>query len=275
MMGAGSEKGPIDVLNVSETWKKRFRIIEKAGNIGAFGYRNGSQLDLSERFSVGFSVLAFFFGPFYYFFKGMHQKGFVLLGSGFLFSFVFALVEILINKTLPPFLYYIPTAALCASLASYDYYMFKVKLVTMWEPFRPFRQVWVAATFALACLVLPIATLTLGEKALSNFQMGSISFDGILPGGDLQAEFSGVWRDDEGTIVEISLDNEVKQITIAQQTVQVQIRKVEKADRTILMKPDTANQVWTLRQLGDGERSSLNLSINDRFEGYLTFVRPL
>lgn len=272
--GSLKDNNPIDSLNVSDTWKKRFRILEKAGDLGVFGYENRSRLAFSERFSIGFSFLAFFFGPFYYFFKGMYQKGFVLLGCGFIVAFLVTVVENFAGPIVRP-LHVGPIAITCATLASYDYYRLKVKQETMWEALGAFRQVWVAITFAGAAIVLHVAGLTVGETAVNNLKLAHVSFDNILPGKNLLTEVSGVWRDDEGTVVEISLDGDVKRIKIAQRAVQVQIKDAHKADGTIVLKPDTAHQVWTLRQIKEGERSSLRLTIDDRIEANLAFVRPL
>ena len=67
----------IDALPVSDTWKLRFRLLERAGGVKMPKLKD---LSTGERMKIMFNVLAFFFGPFYYAFKGMWKKGLVLFG---------------------------------------------------------------------------------------------------------------------------------------------------------------------------------------------------
>jgi hypothetical protein len=62
---------PIARLNVSEAWKRRFRLIEKAGGPDLPRFRD---LPFGERFGLNFNVLAFFFGPIYYLAKGLWRQ---------------------------------------------------------------------------------------------------------------------------------------------------------------------------------------------------------
>ena len=88
----------IERLDVSETWKRRFRIIERAGGPDLPKVRD---LPPADRRTIGFNFLGFFFGPFYYLAKGLWQQallytlmviGFVLLlemvGLGFITRFL-------------------------------------------------------------------------------------------------------------------------------------------------------------------------------------------
>lgn len=70
----------IDSLDVSEDWKRRFRIIEKYYNVGAWFYfpnANFKILPFGQKLSVAFSLYTFgtWFGPFAYLQKGMWLKG--------------------------------------------------------------------------------------------------------------------------------------------------------------------------------------------------------
>ncbi|HVJ38809.1 MAG TPA: DUF2628 domain-containing protein [Stenotrophomonas sp.] len=64
-------RDPIAALNVSETWKKRFRAIEKAGGPSMPRQR---ELLPAERRSVGFNGWAFLFGALYYLAKGLWRQ---------------------------------------------------------------------------------------------------------------------------------------------------------------------------------------------------------
>jgi hypothetical protein len=59
---------PIARLDVSDGWKRKFRLIEKAGGADLPNLR---ELPFGERRAIGFNFLAFFFGPFYYLAKGL------------------------------------------------------------------------------------------------------------------------------------------------------------------------------------------------------------
>jgi hypothetical protein len=58
-------------LPVSDTWKAKFQLIEKAGGVKLPQFK---ALSFGERMKIGFGVLPFLFGPFYYLAKGMWKK---------------------------------------------------------------------------------------------------------------------------------------------------------------------------------------------------------
>jgi len=62
---------PIARLDVSDTWKQRFRAIERAGGPDL---RELRKLAASERRGLTFNFLAFFFGPFYFLAKGLWRQ---------------------------------------------------------------------------------------------------------------------------------------------------------------------------------------------------------
>ena len=111
----------VDALDVSETWKMRFKLIERIGwDQGIWkNYWNYYHLTFSERLRL-FSYWGSFFGPFYYFAKGMWRKGIAYLALGFLLAWGLAAADInakWLNFWLPTW---------CGSMACYDYYLFKV-----------------------------------------------------------------------------------------------------------------------------------------------------
>ena len=58
-------------LPVSDAWKTKFQLIEKAGGVKLPQFK---ALGVGERMKIGFSVLAFLFGPFYYLTNGRWKK---------------------------------------------------------------------------------------------------------------------------------------------------------------------------------------------------------
>ena len=74
--GGPSREVHIAALPVSDSWKSKFFLIEKAGGLGL---PHANRLTSSERFAINFNFLACLFWPLYYFFKGMWKKGFLLV----------------------------------------------------------------------------------------------------------------------------------------------------------------------------------------------------
>lgn len=75
----------INSLGLSNTWKKRFVLIAKAGGPEV---PQLLQLSFKERRSIGFNVLAFLFGPFYYLLKGLWRQASVYFGLTVLGIFI-------------------------------------------------------------------------------------------------------------------------------------------------------------------------------------------
>ncbi len=70
-------KQVIDNLNVSESWKRKFRNVEKAGGIQLPKFK---ELSFGERFGIGFNIWAFFFGWIYFLVKGMPKQALIAFG---------------------------------------------------------------------------------------------------------------------------------------------------------------------------------------------------
>ena len=75
----------ISKLDVSDSWKEKFRLIEKAGGPDLPNFRD---LPSGERFSIHLNLWALFFGPIYYIVKGLWRQAALY----FLVAFVLILV---------------------------------------------------------------------------------------------------------------------------------------------------------------------------------------
>ena len=87
----------IDALPVSESWKMRFKAIQKAG-----GPKRQNLKDLTadeKRKAVGLNLLAFFFGPFYYLVKGMWKKGITLLAISIIVVLILEFILVTVGFT--------------------------------------------------------------------------------------------------------------------------------------------------------------------------------
>jgi hypothetical protein len=68
----------ISNLPVSDNWKAKFFLLEKAGGVKMAGIK---ALSTSERMKITFNLVAFLFGPIYYVVKGMWKKGLAIFGA--------------------------------------------------------------------------------------------------------------------------------------------------------------------------------------------------
>jgi hypothetical protein len=62
---------PVARANVSESWKRRFYLIRKAGGADLPHFKD---LTFGERFRLSGNVLAFLFGPIYFAVKGLYRQ---------------------------------------------------------------------------------------------------------------------------------------------------------------------------------------------------------
>lgn len=109
----------IDSLSVSDAWKHKFRLLEQAGGPGQ---RHLKDLAPGERFKIGFNILAFLFGPFYYMAKGMWKKAISLFGACFAVLLVIGFVLDLVGLGKIGNALGYGAAAVFAVRANIDYY---------------------------------------------------------------------------------------------------------------------------------------------------------
>lgn len=76
----------ISELDVSETWKEKFRLIEKAGGPTLPNYKS---LSFGERLKANFNALAFLLGPIYFVAKGLWRQGVLYLVLAIAFVVLF------------------------------------------------------------------------------------------------------------------------------------------------------------------------------------------
>ena len=76
----------ISELDVSETWKEKFRLIEKAGGPTLPHF---TSLPFGERLKANFNVLAFLLGPIYFIAKGLWRQGVLYFALAIAFVFLF------------------------------------------------------------------------------------------------------------------------------------------------------------------------------------------
>ena len=148
-MRSNKEVTSFSELNVSSSWKRKFEILERAGELSFGRYENMNQLNMLERMKIGFNFPAMLLGPLYYFMKGMWTRGGILLTGILLLDTGLMCAELFGGIIAPDVLYWAPGAALCASLANYDYYRSVVYQESIWSPLRAFGHT--AVVSAMVC----------------------------------------------------------------------------------------------------------------------------
>ncbi|MDO4694995.1 MAG: DUF2628 domain-containing protein [Eikenella sp.] len=86
----GNRSRIIEQLDVAESWKKRFHLIEKAGGEKLPRIK---ELSFGERISVGFNVWTMLFGVIYLLIKGMWKLALSYLAAAVLLSFAASALE--------------------------------------------------------------------------------------------------------------------------------------------------------------------------------------
>lgn len=145
---------------VSNKWQTKFALLEKVGADKQFIFKaakaaNFKALSFKQRHKISFNLLAFFFGPFYYFGKKMWHKGALLLAMTWLWACLVFIIEISLDSKFANITYWIVPAAICAQLANYDYFRFITQQEKTW-PGLPaiFRSTLGIVSSPLLALVL-------------------------------------------------------------------------------------------------------------------------
>lgn len=106
-------------LPVAESWKTKFRLMQRAGGPAL---PKMTELSFSERSKIGFNVLAFLFGPIYYAIKGMWRKAITLFALGAIVITLLAIVLDLMELARFSRSLGFGWAAIYAARADADYY---------------------------------------------------------------------------------------------------------------------------------------------------------
>lgn len=260
--------------SVSEAWKTKFDILQKIGADEQFIYKAmGSPeykgLSFREKNNISFSILAFFFGPFYYFSKAMWAKGAVILGATWVLAALLTLVESVVGVALPTVIYWIPSAVICAQLANYDYFRNVMHGEKVWRGLpNIFSKPVGAIGFPLVALVLLFGISTLSQAYIEETKSQTL------------ADVSGVWRGNtDGAMITISLSGKTKALNLNGTQIPVTVQSIDQDNHIVTLGVDLANGQevsWALRQLFDNEgRFTLHMTLHDGTQDGLSYVRDL
>ena len=125
--------------DLSPSWQRKFEIFDSIGadrDFSVFSWGRPKEfrsLPYRDRMRIGFSIPAYLLGFVFYLAKGMWLKGVVILAGGCLFNTLIVLLEHAMDTAFSWVIYWVPTAAFYASLANYDYYLFRTQNEAMWQ----------------------------------------------------------------------------------------------------------------------------------------------
>lgn len=132
-----TEQTPVDKL--SDSWRWKFDFFNTYGLPSASpeakaAYRN---LSFMAKLRLTSNILAFLFGPLYFFVKGMWRKGLTLLGIAITAGVVLTVLDVsdTIGRSVG-----IAIGALAMSTANYAYYLHAVRGSQSWNPFEGFGR---------------------------------------------------------------------------------------------------------------------------------------
>ncbi|MCV7170780.1 DUF2628 domain-containing protein [Mycobacterium manitobense] len=125
---------PPDFADLPRAWQPRFEFFHAYGPTstpqGREAYR---ALPFGAKMRIGTNVLAFLFGPIYFFVKGVWRKGLTLLGIGVALGVLAYGVELpeLVDRAIN---FVVPAIAM--TTANYAYYLQVTRNSESWNPFE-------------------------------------------------------------------------------------------------------------------------------------------
>lgn len=136
-MSINPPSGPESEL--APVWQSRFAFFDRYGlpNGTAEARSALSALPFGQRLRINANVLAFLFGPFYFFVKGMWRKGLTLLGVGFAAATVLSSIGVS-DSIVRAVGFGVSAAAMLT--ANFAYYLQVRRGSTSWNPFEGFGR---------------------------------------------------------------------------------------------------------------------------------------
>ena len=260
-----------DNTPLNEYWSTRFKLFDSIQeNETKSLYRHlkmdkAKHLTRQETKKLTFNLMALIIGPYYYLVKKMWAKGIILLTLSNLFVIFGTSIEILINRTMPEVVYWIPMNVLCSTMANYDYYKHIKFNEQLWIGIPNFfKNLWISTSIFLISLLCSLAVINYGpdtdEAMLENID--------------------GVWQASDGSeMIEIDLSQNHR-LVIDKKRIPISILDIDHDNKIVSLKlsgPNTQqNAIWTLRQVYDDTgQFTLDLVFHNGESVELNFIRRL
>lgn len=135
----------INDLNVSDKWKRRFKLYERlnASELSRNEFVKTDtfkQLSWREKYRISSNFWAFIGGFIYYFIKRMHYKGAMILSLTLLFSSLLMSIDFFAGVAIPDNVYWIIPGVMCSMSANLDFYRKKMSDELMWQSWPRYFQ---------------------------------------------------------------------------------------------------------------------------------------
>ena len=245
---------------LSKTWQQRFDIYDRyatpngsaATDTQSDAYR---QLTRQERRKVSLGILPFFFGAFYYLFKGMWHKASLLFALALSLAALLAVLEVGFEFEAPATVLGIPLGILCAFFAHYDYY----KHVTYNEKVWPGLPALFHRTgFVIAAPFIGFALLYIAILATE---------DAYYTPTEAEYLVNGVWMSPEdGQVFSVFLEELAGQGLVEHNTaplVSVEIASLHRTPQSLRVSLQVAGgDHWVLQQQIEDQGERMRISYN-------------
>jgi len=135
---AFNRPAPVPVPQLAPVWQRRFAFFSRYGLSGSTPQSRAAfkAMSFGERWRLTSNFPAFFFGPFYFMFKGMWRKGLTLLGAGFLLVELIAVLHLPFGVLRSAMIGF---GVVSQMAANYAYYLHVTRASKSWNPFEGFR----------------------------------------------------------------------------------------------------------------------------------------
>ncbi|MBN3193006.1 DUF2628 domain-containing protein [Pectobacterium versatile] len=124
----------------SKKWQTRFAFYNEFGGPNTLAHKNAfKNLSFLNRILIQSNFIAFFFGPIYFFVLGLWRKNLTLLGISIAINLIIALIEAIVDATLPEYMNLpigLSISYLWAGTANYANYLKETKDSKSWNPFE-------------------------------------------------------------------------------------------------------------------------------------------
>lgn len=144
----------------STFWRERFEILDSLPQVSSIFSLGKTQefksLDKKSSHKVMFNVYAFIFGVFYYFFKGMWEKGIIILFISMAYTLSLSIFEEALEFQIYSALYWVIPSSIIAIIATFDYYKKVSENQRIWPALHSLNNKLILIAMVLIVILLCI-----------------------------------------------------------------------------------------------------------------------
>ncbi|WP_289106530.1 DUF2628 domain-containing protein [uncultured Pseudoalteromonas sp.] len=144
----------------STFWRERFEILDSLPQVSSIFSLGKTQefksLDKKSSHKVMFNIYAFIFGAFYYFFKGMWEKGIIILFISMTYTFSLSIIEEVFEFQIYSAIYWVVPSSIIAVIATFDYYKKVSENQRIWPALHSLNKKFILIPIVLISILLCI-----------------------------------------------------------------------------------------------------------------------